>query len=264
MYNNADAEGAWIFLSHSHKDLRKVREIRDELERRGHNPLIFFLKCLEDEGTELPDLLRREIGTRTWFILCDSPNAQQSKWVQEEVEMIKSLEGKVFEIVDLSKDLRTQLHKLAALAKRATVFLSYTRSDYEVASKIIHAFRSRDYKVLLPQDSIQLGRKFVEQMTAAIDHAMHEGCFILLLSLNSVASYAVVTETQYAFSRLSKLGDKSNIVPIFLDNREAATSVMPPSLQLLLSGIQAFDFSLGELDSNIEDLVTHLKAREMG
>jgi len=29
--------------------LEKVREIRNELERRGHNPLPFFLKCLEDD-----------------------------------------------------------------------------------------------------------------------------------------------------------------------------------------------------------------------
>jgi hypothetical protein len=39
--------GAWIFVSHSHRDLEKVRRIRNELERRGHNPLVFFLKCLE-------------------------------------------------------------------------------------------------------------------------------------------------------------------------------------------------------------------------
>jgi hypothetical protein len=27
--------GAWIFVSHSHRDLEQVREIRNELERRG-------------------------------------------------------------------------------------------------------------------------------------------------------------------------------------------------------------------------------------
>ena len=28
---------AWIFVSHSLRDLEKVRELRNELERRGHN-----------------------------------------------------------------------------------------------------------------------------------------------------------------------------------------------------------------------------------
>jgi len=36
--------GAWIFVSHSHRDLEKVRRIRNELERLGHNPLLFFRK----------------------------------------------------------------------------------------------------------------------------------------------------------------------------------------------------------------------------
>ncbi|MBI3797449.1 MAG: hypothetical protein HY268_10855 [Deltaproteobacteria bacterium] len=38
--------GAWSFVSHAHHDLDKVHQIRNELERRGHNPLRFFLNCL--------------------------------------------------------------------------------------------------------------------------------------------------------------------------------------------------------------------------
>jgi hypothetical protein len=53
---------------------------------------------------------------REWFLICDSPNAQTSKWVQEEVAMIRAMEGKVFRTVDLSKELETELetelHKL--------------------------------------------------------------------------------------------------------------------------------------------------------
>lgn len=37
--------GAWIFVSHSHHDLEKVRQVRNELEQRGHNPLLFFLNA---------------------------------------------------------------------------------------------------------------------------------------------------------------------------------------------------------------------------
>ena len=40
------SEGSWIFLSHSHNDFEKVREVRNILEVQGHNPLMFFLKCL--------------------------------------------------------------------------------------------------------------------------------------------------------------------------------------------------------------------------
>ena len=74
---------AWNFVSHSHRDLEKVREIRNELERRGHNLLLFFLKCLEADDARLPQLIRDEIKAREWFILCESPNARNSGWVQQ-------------------------------------------------------------------------------------------------------------------------------------------------------------------------------------
>src|SRR5262249_3730442 len=99
-------EGAWIFLSHSNKDFEQVRAIRNELERRGHKPLMFFLKCLESDDARLPELLKAEITARSWFILCDSPNAATSKWVQEEVAMIQGMAGKVFKKVDLSKGFK--------------------------------------------------------------------------------------------------------------------------------------------------------------
>ena len=132
MSDEGAAEGAWIFVSHSHKDLEKVRTIRNALEEKGHNPLLFFLKCMDDDSS-LDDLIRREIEARTWFILCDSPNAKASRWVQEEVEVIKALEGKVYEEIDLDDDLEQQIERVTALSKRATVFISHTREDSDVA-----------------------------------------------------------------------------------------------------------------------------------
>jgi hypothetical protein len=32
--------GAWIFLSHSHPDIDKMRQIRNALESKGHYPVI--------------------------------------------------------------------------------------------------------------------------------------------------------------------------------------------------------------------------------
>ena len=60
-------EGAWILVSHAHSDLEKVRRIRNKLERRGHNPLLFFLKCLEADDVRLPELIRDEIKFGTFF-----------------------------------------------------------------------------------------------------------------------------------------------------------------------------------------------------
>ncbi len=51
------------FVSHSHRDLEQVRPIRNELERRGHCPLLFFLMCLKDDA-RLPESIREEIQAR--------------------------------------------------------------------------------------------------------------------------------------------------------------------------------------------------------
>lgn len=244
-------EGAWIFLSHSHRDLDKVRQIRDVLERKGHNPLIFFLKCLEDDGSELPDLLRREIGARTWFILCDSPNARSSKWVQEEVKMIKSLEGKVFEIVDLSKDLQAELHKLAAISKRATIFLSYADRDADIAQRVSVALTRADFRVF--QD-IDFGRT----IQSAIDESLANGFVMLLLSLNSLLSDYCKEETDYAL-RKAHASQQSNVIPVLIKEASQVLAALP--LQLAL--INCFDLTKGDFKDRMAELIHSLKTRQM-
>lgn len=125
-----------------------MRVIRDALEREGHNPLMFFLKCLEDESSELPELLRREIEARTWFVLCDSPHSRSSRWVQEEVRMIESLEGKVFTVVDVTASPQEVVGSLLGISKRATVFISSSTEDLGcrmVAEREERAGDSRGY-----------------------------------------------------------------------------------------------------------------------
>lgn len=42
----------------------KVNPIRNEIERRGHNPLRFFRKCLEDDEARLPELFRYQKSSK--------------------------------------------------------------------------------------------------------------------------------------------------------------------------------------------------------
>lgn len=42
----------WVFLSHSNKDYEKVRIVRNILEEHGFRPLMFFLKCLDDDKND--------------------------------------------------------------------------------------------------------------------------------------------------------------------------------------------------------------------
>lgn len=134
MNGNDIAEGFWVFVSHSTKDFERVRLVRNALEESGFRPILFYLKCMENED-EINELLKREIDARRRFILCDSPNAQASKFVQSEVDYIRS-KKRMYEIVDLSsiklgsenaKDMVLQLIK--PFRVRTNVFLSYNNYD---------------------------------------------------------------------------------------------------------------------------------------
>lgn len=248
-------EGAWIFLSHSNKDFEQVREIRNQLEQRGHRPLMFFLKCLEVDDARLPDLLRQEIVARQWFILCDSPSARASKWVQEEVAMIESMSGKVVQKIDLSKGWETQIHKLIELSKRATVFLSYARRDELLVRKIRNAFARHDYRVW-SDESIAPGEEWASAVVSAIDDAVSKGFVLVLLSPASLASEHCRREVAYAFQSASR-----SIVPVII--APFAPEDVPDSLRYFLP-VRPFDLTTGPFDERVEELIRDLKKRDMG
>lgn len=254
MATNND-NGAWVFISHSLKDWDKVRKIRNQLEEKGHKPLLFFLKCLHDDS-EVDDLIKREIEARNWFLLCDSKNAKESKWVQTEVDFIKSLPDKVFEIVDLEKDDENKLDSINRLSKRITVFLSYSRSDDSIAKNISAALTANEYRVF-DEMSMNAGQSFLNQIKIAIDGASKEGFIIILVSQNTITSKYCLHEIEYAIQKST--GRAGNIIIIFLTDPPQTISQMPTALQFLISGYQYMDFSKGSFSDNVIKLVKHMK-----
>lgn len=254
--------GAWVFLSHSNKDFEQVREIRNELEKRGHKPIMFYLKCLENDNAMLPDLLRRDIAAREWFILCDSPNAQASQYVRDEVELIKSMEGKAFEVVDLSKGLQTELHKLIRITKRATVFLSHTSADREMADRIRRALLNHEFSVRSQEEFGASSETFQALVTRRIDEAIEHGFVLLLLSETSLKSQYCRQEALYALEKAAA-SRSSNVVPVVISNFQAITESLPPSLMFTLGGIQWLDLSTGPVEDRIAELIKNLKTRVM-
>ena len=248
-------EGKWVFLSHSNKDFEKVREIRNALEGQGWKPLMFFLKCLEKGDARLPELLKQEIAARHWFILCDSPNAQASKWVQEEVAIIQKMEGQVFKKIDLTKTLKTELPKLVELSKRATVFISHSQHDRVVARRIHEALVRHDYRVWDERD-LKPGEAWAKQIGTAIDDAVARGFVLVLLSPDSLTSQWCKHETEYAL-QLAARSQRSNVVPVIV--APFAREALPPQL----TNLQWFDLTKCRFEERMEELICNLKARDM-
>ena len=141
-----------IFLSHSHKDIDKVRKIREILESLEFEPLMFYLKCLDDNNSELEDFIKREIDARNIFVYCKSENAEKSDWVQKELAYIKQSDiRRLYEIdidLPLNKTLVTLLQDLCNIIRKNSVFVSFSRSDMEIYNTIEKMLTDRGYNVI--------------------------------------------------------------------------------------------------------------------
>lgn len=143
--NKMDASNAWVFISHSNKDFDKLIWIRNKLEALQYRPLLFFLKCLDDEQ-EIFELIKREIQARDRFILCDSKNSRESEWVKREKEFILSL-NRPYEIIDLDGTEEEINRSIERFDMRSTVYVWSTDDKMKkiVAEKLV----KKTYKVEL-------------------------------------------------------------------------------------------------------------------
>lgn len=179
--SNQQNDYLWVFLSHSLKDYDQVRQLRNIMEDKGMRPLMFFLKCL-DEEPEIFDLIKREIDVRPRFILCDSKNAQDSKWVQKEVEYIKS-KHRPFVTIDLNKP-NTFEERVMELKRRSQIFISASHKDDHIVSVIATSLRNRGFNVFEHKDSILTGVKFLYNIANAITKACDNGYFLPIITPN--------------------------------------------------------------------------------
>lgn len=140
-------EDIWVFLSHSHNDYEKVMEVRNILEKRNFRPLMFFLKCLEDEQ-EIDNLIKREIDCRYRFILCDSENAQKSQWVQKEVEYIKKVRNRYYETINVDNMTIPEIEDVFDRFERAiTMTICYSDDRKADCNIVISNLQKYGFKI---------------------------------------------------------------------------------------------------------------------
>lgn len=250
-----EGEKPWIFLSHSFKDWDKVRKLRNILEEKGRKPLMFFLKCLND-NSEVDELVKREIMSREFFILCDSENARNSKWVQEEKDFVEKLE-KEYEIIDLEKELADQIYKLDRIIKKSTIFFSYHNNDEEIAKRIIDKLAQSDFHVCIFNPDIKK-ENYVDQVNNNIEASIDKGFFLFLLSEAYMNSIWAKAEVNHALNILnSGIGFSNNIICISILNKNKLMD-----LSKRYQNIKKVDFSDNSLEQNINKLIIEIKSRK--
>ncbi len=216
----------WIFVSHSNLDLEKVRKVRDALEHAGAQPILFFLKYLSDQD-EIDDLIKREIEARYFFLLCDSANAKNSKWVQGEITHVKSLKGRKIELIDLDSDWRTQLPKISNLVSNATAFFSYSHSDNVAVDSVRSALVAHDFATWDAAHDLSAGDRWKDRIESVIEDAARGGYFLHFISRSALRSEWVLHEAEGAF----ELGIGSRYIPILLDPPSVLADLLPPFVQ---------------------------------
>ena len=195
-----DLGGGSVFISHSHKDLSKVRLIRNSLEKRGFDPLCFYMQCLTDED-EIEGLLKREIDAREWFAFMESQNSMQSAWVRKERDYIRNRSDKkilYYKLADGSPDEIAE-----HIMDHMTVYVCYSERDKEYGSPVAQFLRKMDFRVYDRCDAEENGddvfsERYLEQTRNAIRDAAQHGCFLFLMTLFSRQALMMRRELEFA------------------------------------------------------------------
>lgn len=222
----------WVFLSHSNEDFSKVRKLRNLLEENGFRPIMFYLKCMEDETRieELRTLINDEIDSRNRFIYCQSIKAQISSWVKEELKHLRET-NRSYDTFDVDNTNDQELENFVERYKDdSMVYISYARDDIKIAEDIFYRLGKYDkYRVFLDKDSVNDITDYASQLKSAIQHAATRGIFISLLSKNAISRQWVKEEIQTAL----RLNQKKHLIPVILDDFKKTSQLESPFQQIL-------------------------------
>ena len=235
-----DNSNGYFFLSHSSKDIEKVRKIRNLIEHENGNPILFYLKCLDGDNPtgkdeeQLKDLISREIMARKKFILCKSKNTEpplSSKWIEWEKDEVKKLQN-VAEIqvheVDIEKD-NNYLQKVQEIVRKQRNILLV--APYELLKE---GWKIGEIEKYLAQHNLHV-ESFIEQgdihkdllynfgqyvkemiKELIIEYAKKTGIIVLLNSKD--VEHPTILQMAYAFSMRQSCSVKSYDLSVFDEN----------------------------------------------
>ncbi len=200
--------GCWIFLSHSSHDIKKVRIVRNEFEKRGQNPLAFHLRCLssktEEGRRELDSLIKREIDAREWFIFCESEEAEKSSYVRMEKDYILHTGKKKVWSLDMSLPMSDIIDKIDKICKDIKVFISYSQHHCDSAIALSNELAIRDFDVWT-SDYVQSDSYVNVNIASAIQDAANGGFFVAFITEGYMDSFCGKYELPHALQNNTKI-----------------------------------------------------------
>lgn len=251
--NLKKGEGGYIFVSHSHNDLDKVRTIRNVLEEYGYEPLCFYLRCLTEDD-EVEGLIKREIDSRDIFLYVESENARNSKWVTKERNYISGRKDKTIYTINIDEgdDINENIKELL---KRTRVFISYSHKDRYLFERIKNKLIAKDLKVF-DDTELSVGSDWEVSIQNNIEFACKYGCFVTLITSNILNSMFARNEL---LSALKLCKNEDSIIPIFVDDAVTSDYQQIPPEFLELNLIQSPRISADPSDEELEKLANFIR-----
>ena len=251
----------YIFISHSHKDVDKVRVVRNYLESVLSEPILFFLKSKTDED-EITSLIEDEIDARIWFIYCRSKNAEESNWVKKELAYVAKtgkqncttidLDTAFDENGELKKEVKTELLKQVRLFEfLQSIYISYSHRDKDVVNDIVDVLNFYGIDTISDLDYCT-SDNWVDVNNEALYRSKAVVSFV---SKNTFESSYASNE----FARSLELN--KNIVPVILYREDEEKDIREFSILSKIDKSKFFFFEIGNkkiINKNAIALVYHL------
>ncbi|MBO5736848.1 MAG: toll/interleukin-1 receptor domain-containing protein [Clostridia bacterium] len=195
-------EGGYVFVSHSHLDIKEVREVRNFLEDNGIEPILFYLRSMEHGGEEKIELLRsliyEEIDSREFFLYLDSEHAKKSKWVQEEVNYImQTAPEKVF-TASLDGGVEGVKRSLKEFLRKMRVYISSSGADRALTARLKKALLASDFRVYEEEEFLSAGGSWFSTVKRTLKDISKEGTVVALLTERSIQSSYIKIELETA------------------------------------------------------------------
>lgn len=207
-----------IFLSHSSKDIEKVRKIRDILEIMDYIPLLFYLCCLDDDNDELESFIKREIDARNIFLYCKSQNSEKSIWVKKEVDYIKesSFRHTRYYEIDIDRPLHESIPSLLIMLSKIirdnTIFISASHKCMGLSNNLLSLLISYGFDV----QKFDSNDQETYEKTIDVVKISKNGIFISLITYDYLKSTMAMSELEKA-SYQENDDDIRHILPIVVN-----------------------------------------------
>ncbi len=167
------------------------------MESLEYKPLLFHMKCLDDDNETLEDFIKREIDARNIFVYCESKNSEASIWVQKELAYIKESSNKRLYEIDIKKPLSKTfvdfLHTLANIIKKNKVFISCSHADRIISDIVTSLLEKSGYEVIRYNT---YKHEEYEQHEYDIISVSKNGIFLPIITKNFLKSVYCMSETE--------------------------------------------------------------------